>query len=212
MANSIIHDLKNPMTAIRSCADLIEFRSSDPGIAEFTRLINKSVDKMLDMTQELLDFARGESSLQPTRIPAGAVLTEIAGELRHLVPEKVHLVREGDCGAEIMVDCGCFARVLMNLVKNAVEAMPHGGILRLALREHGGRVLFQVIDTGIGISDDLLPRLFEPFVTHGKSKGTGLGLAIAKSVVEAHRGAISVRSTPGAGTAFEISLPPADAA
>ena len=70
--------------------------------------------------------------------------------------------------------------------------------------------MFQVSDTGVGISDELMSRLFEPFVTHGKSKGTGLGLAIAKSVVQAHHGVITARSKPGAGAVFEISLPAAD--
>ena len=207
MANTIIHDMKNPMTVIRSCSDLIRMRDADPRIKDFTTLINKAVDKMLDMTQELLDFARGESSLQMHRIPAAAVLTELDSELRSLVPTTVHLVREDDCRAEITVDCGRFARVLLNLAKNAVEAMPKGGILWLTLAEHGGKVVFRVADTGCGIPEDLLPSIFEPFVTRGKSKGTGLGLAIVKSVVESHHGTIAVQSTPGKGTSFEITLP-----
>lgn len=207
MANTIIHDMKNPMTVIRSCSDLIRMRDADPRIKDFTTLINKAVDKMLDMTQELLDFARGESSLQMHRIPAAAVLTELDSELRSLVPTTVHLVREDDCRAEITVDCGRFARVLLNLAKNAVEAMPKGGILWLTLGEQGGKVVFRVADTGCGIPEDLLPSIFEPFVTRGKSTGTGLGLAIVKSVVESHHGTIAVQSTPGKGTAFEITLP-----
>jgi signal transduction histidine kinase len=211
MANSIIHDIKSPMTVILSCADLIRMRSSDPDIDDFVGLINKAVDKMLDMTQELLDFARGESSLQFERLPANAVFAEIADELRGAIGPKVHLVREDDCRVEIMVDAGRFARVLLNLVKNAVDAMPQGGILRLTVQQDAaGRVLFQVSDTGVGISDELMSRLFEPFVTHGKSKGTGLGLAIAKSVVQAHQGVITARSKPGAGAVFEVSLPAAD--
>ncbi|MEI7783607.1 MAG: ATP-binding protein [Betaproteobacteria bacterium] len=208
MANSIIHDLKSPMTVILSCADLVRMRSNDPDVHDFVGLINKAVDKMLDMTQELLDFARGESSLQLERLPAHAVLAEIDDELRRIIPPAVHLVREDDARAHIMVDAGRFARVLLNLVKNAVDAMPQGGILRLTVQQgDDGRVVFQVSDTGVGISDELMARLFEPFVTHGKSKGTGLGLAIAKSVVQAHQGTISVRSKLGAGTVVEITLP-----
>jgi signal transduction histidine kinase len=210
MANSIIHDMKNPMTVIRSCAELIQMRVADPHIQEFATLIDKAVDKMLDMTQELLDFARGESSLQMQRIPAAAVFTEMDSELRSLVPAGVHLVREEDCRAEITVDCGRFARVLLNLAKNAVEAMPKGGILWLTLRECAGKVIFRVADTGCGIPEDLLPTIFEPFVTRGKSTGTGLGLALVKSVVEAHQGTVSVQSTPGTGTVFEIRLPSAE--
>jgi signal transduction histidine kinase len=210
MANSIIHDLKNPMTVIRSCSDLIRMRSGDPAIGNFIGLINKSVDKMLDMTQELLDFARGESKLQLKRIPASAILSEMDGELRRLVPENVHLVREDNCRADVLVDCGRFARVLLNLVKNAVEAMSQGGVLCITIKVVDGRVLFRVMDTGGGIPEDLLPRIFEPFVTHGKSKGTGLGLAIVKSVVESHQGTISVQSKIDVGTTFEVLLPLAE--
>jgi signal transduction histidine kinase len=209
MANTIIHDMKNPMTVIRSCSDLIGMRNQDARVKDFTGLINKAVDKMLNMTQELLDFARGESSLQMKRIPATAVLSEIDGELRSIVPAGIHLIREDHCHAEITVDCGRFARVLLNLAKNAVEAMSDGGILWLTLCESEGNVIFRVADTGCGIPADLLPTIFEPFVTRGKSKGTGLGLAIVKSVVEAHLGTIAVQSTPGTGTAFEITIPTA---
>ncbi len=85
--------------------------------------------------------------------------------------------------------------------------MPKGGVLRLGLRQVGDFAIFLVSDTGCGIPPDLQTEIFEPFVTHGKSKGTGLGMAIAKSVVEAHGGSISLRSKPGIGTTVEISLP-----
>jgi signal transduction histidine kinase len=209
MANSIIHDLKNPMMVIRSATELIQLRSKDHATGNFVGLINKSVDKMLDMAQELLDFARGESSLHLRRVLASSVISEMDGELRGIVPNSVHLVREDDCRAEVIVDSGRFARVLLNLVKNAVEAMPQGGILWITLKDLDDRVLFRVMDTGTGIPDDLLPRIFEPFVTHGKSKGTGLGLAIAKSVVESHRGTITAQSKVGVGTTFEVLLPSA---
>ncbi len=108
---------------------------------------------------------------------------------------------------EIMVDVRRFVRVLLNVIKNSVEAMPHGGLPRLSLRVAEGRALFTVSDTGCGIAPELQAKIFEPFVTHGKSHGTGLGMAIAKSVVEAHGGFISLQSTIGVGTMVEIVLP-----
>jgi signal transduction histidine kinase len=105
------------------------------------------------------------------------------------------------------VDVGRFARMLLNLVKNAIEAMPNGGILRIAVRRQGSVAVFRVSDTGCGIEPDLQAKIFEPFVTFGKSKGTGLGMAIVKSVVEAHGGTIFVHSEVGVGTSIEISIP-----
>ena len=212
MANSIIHDLKNPIHAIQTCIELINQRSDDPVSAQLTAVMEKATGKMVDMVQEILDFARGKSSLALEQRSAQTVFDELAPELVRLVPKNVHLVRELQCGNDIRVDVGRFARVLLNLIKNSVEAMPKGGVLRLELLEVDRTAIFRVADTGSGIPEDLLPRIFEPFVTAGKSKGTGLGMAIVKSVVEAHGGEIEVRSKVGVGTTVKILLPALDPA
>jgi signal transduction histidine kinase len=97
--------------------------------------------------------------------------------------------------------------MLCNFVKNSREAMPNGGILTLTTELDQNEIVLRISDTGFGIPPDILPQLFEPFVTHGKPHGTGLGLAIAKSVVEAHKGRISISSVQGTGTTVEIRLP-----
>jgi signal transduction histidine kinase len=207
MANSIIHDLKNPIHALKMCTSLIEKRANDPSIRNFTGIMEKSIESMTDMVQELLDFARGQSSLQQERQPVKAVLEELDTQLVRLVPENVHLVRELHASGEIMVDVRRFSRVLLNVIKNSIEAMPNGGVLRLGLRVGEGRALFSVSDTGCGIAPELQAKIFEPFVTHGKSHGTGLGMSIVKNVVEAHGGFIALQSTVGVGTTVEIVLP-----
>ena len=206
MANSIIHDLKNPIQALQSCADLLNERCTDPSAKAFTKIMRKSVDHMTDMVQELLDFASGQSSLAIERHPARAVMEELDSQLVRLIPDKVHLVRDVHYCDDVRVDLGRFVRVLLNLVKNSVEAMPKGGVLRLELLQLENTAVFRVADTGGGIPADLLPKIFEPFVTYGKSKGTGLGMAIVKSVVEAHGGLIEIRSKIGVGTTVEITL------
>lgn len=207
MANSILHDMRNPITVVKGCAELIAMKSDAPAMKGFSRAIIGAVARMEDMIQELLDFARGQSSLQFVRRPATSVLEDIDAQLPHLIPKEVHVLRESRSEASIQVDTGRFARVLMNLIKNSVEAMPKGGVLTVALLEDKQHVIFKISDTGSGIPAEILPRLFEPFVTHGKKKGTGLGLAIAKTVVTAHGGTIGVQSEPGVGTTFEIRLP-----
>ena len=207
MANSIIHDLKNPIQAIQSCSELIAMRSSDPDVVKFTEIMLKGVGQMTDMLQELLDYARGQSSLHlKPRLPK-TVFAEFDSLLVRLLPKNVHLLREIHFCDEINVDVGRFVRVLLNLAKNAIEAMPSGGVLRLNLRQTGACAVFSVADTGCGIPPDLQAKIFEPFVTFGKSKGTGLGMAIAKSVVESHGGSISLSSKPDIGTTVEISIP-----
>jgi signal transduction histidine kinase len=119
----------------------------------------------------------------------------------------VQLVMKLDYTAEIDLDIARVLRMLGNLVQNACEAMPHGGVLTITTDLIGADVLIRIADTGIGIPPELLPQLFEPFVTHGKANGTGLGMPIAKSVVEAHRGSMSISSVVGSGTEIRIKVP-----
>lgn len=210
MANSIIHDLNNPICVIQNCAELIAMKTADPAITGLADMIRRASGNMVDMTQELLDFARGKTSLQLERVLATAILTELDGQITRMVPSNVVLLHEVECSAEIRADVGRFARVLLNLVKNAIEAMPQGGMLWVKLREEQKKVVFRVSDTGCGIAPEFQAKIFEPFVTFGKSKGTGLGMAIVKSVVEAHGGTIKLSSTVGVGTTIDVELPKAE--
>jgi signal transduction histidine kinase len=206
MANSIIHDLKSPICVILCCTDFLE-KSDDPDCREYTSIIKKSVEGMMDMTQELLDFARGNTSLQFAELPLCQALLELDSRMLRMLPDRVQLVREIGCNPTVRVDIGRFVRMLLNLVKNAVEAMRGAGMMRLDVQLEDGRLCISVSDTGCGIPAELLPRIFEPFVTSGKANGTGLGMAIAKAVVEAHGGEISARSKVGCGTTILIRLP-----
>jgi signal transduction histidine kinase len=96
--------------------------------------------------------------------------------------------------------------VLLNLVLNAIEAMPSGGRLTLGAAASGSALTFTVTDTGSGIPPELLPRVFEPYVTT-KTKGLGLGLAIARRIVEVHGGRIEAESGAGQGARFRVTLP-----
>lgn len=207
MANSIVHDLKNPLTAILTCAEMLESRVPDPQVIDMTSIITKAAGRLENMVQELLDFARGQSSLTLKRHAAKAVLEDLQSQFIQTLPSSIHIVRDVHIADDVDVDLGRFTRMLMNLVKNAVEAMPRGGVLRIGLRQEGHRVIFRIGDTGCGIPAEMLEKIFEPFVSFGKSKGTGLGMAIAKSVAESHGGQISVESKVGIGTTIEVSLP-----
>jgi signal transduction histidine kinase len=208
MANSIIHDLKNPMCIVRSCSDMIATESNDPRIRELTAMTDKAVEGMLAMSQELLDYARGSTSLKLKTVTIWRLLEELNQQCLQLLPgANVHLVKRISYEGAINVDLGRFTRVLSNLIKNAREAMPDGGILKLSIDLVHEQVVIRITDTGCGIPPEVLSRLFEPFVTHGKSHGTGLGMAMAKSVIEAHGGKISVGTIEDRGTTVDIRIP-----
>lgn len=208
MANSIIHDLKNPICIVRCCSDIIASETSDPRLRELTQMLDGAVDGMLSMTQELLDYARGSTTLETKPVSIWGMLDELNKQSLRLLPGKnIQFVKHIRYGGDIEIDLVRFIRVLANLIKNAREAMHGGGILTITSDLVQDYVVLRISDTGLGIPPELVSKLFEPFVTHGKANGTGLGLAMAKSVIDAHRGKISISSVPGNGTTVDIRLP-----
>ena len=208
MASSIIQDLKNPICIVRCCSDLITSETNDPHLRELTSMLDGAVDGMLATTQELLDYARGSTQLHKQLISIWGILDELNQQSLRLLPGKnIQFVKHIRYEGNVEIDRARFIRVLSNLIKNSREGMPGGGILTLTTDLVQDQVAIRISDTGVGIPSELLPKLFEPFVTHGKTNSTGLGLAIAKSVVEAHGGKISLSSVKGSGTTVDIRLP-----
>ena len=122
------------------------------------------------------------------------------------VPEKVKVVNEISKGNSVKVDVYKMKRVFINLIRNAVEAMPNGGTLSLSSLSQNGNIEVVFADSGVGISADALKRMGEPLFTT-KAKGMGLGFVICKRIVEAHKGSISVESEVGKGTTIKVKLP-----
>ncbi len=208
MANTIIHDLKNPICIVRCCSDLIASESNDPRLRELTSMLDGAVDGMLAMTQELLDYARGSTPLVKQPVSVWRLLDELNQQSLRLLPGKnIQFVKRIRYDGTIEIDLARFTRVLCNLIKNSREAMRNGGILTITTDLVKDQFVLRISDTGKGVSPEIMPRLFEPFVTHGKAHGTGLGLAIAKSVIEAHAGRISISSVHGRGATVDIRVP-----
>ncbi len=207
--SSIIHDMNNPITTILGACQVIQSSGPDELTTQMSALIKEAIDRMETMTRELLDFSRGDTQLK-------LKLVNVAELVRQLEPDlnKCRVASEVQVDLQfsgaVRIDRHRMLRVFGNLIKNAREAMKAGekNLLRLVVRQIDDVVRFEVSDTGHGIKSDILPKIFEPFMTHGKSNGTGLGLAISKAVVDAHGGKISVTSSE-AGTTFaiDISLP-----
>ena len=205
--SSIVHDMNNPIGTILCACGIIQANTEDAGTRQMAAHIRDAIDRMAAMTRELVDYSRGETQLK-------LELVNVENFVRQLEPD-FSKCRAG-CDVEIKVDFSGslridrhrMLRVFGNLIKNAREAMKAGqeNFLRFSVRQVGSEALFDVSDTGHGIRSELLPKIFEPFVTDGKTQGTGLGLAIAKTVVDAHGGTITVESSP-AGTTFHITLP-----
>lgn len=205
--SSIVHDMNNPIGTILCACGIIQSTTTDDGTMQLAGHIKDAIDRMAAMTRELVDYSRGETHLKLETV-------NVANFVRQLEPD-FSKCRAGcdvqiqvDFKGSVRIDRHRMLRVFGNLIKNAREAMQAGeqNILRFSVREIESQAQFELNDTGHGIRAELLPKIFEPFVTEGKSSGTGLGLAIAKTVVDAHGGTITVESS-SAGTTFRIALP-----
>lgn len=208
MAAMMLHDFKNPISVIRGATELLQETSNDPGVGHLTGMIVRSVDVMLSMIQELLDFSRGNSDLRLETLPVSYLMAELEAQALGAIEARgVRIERDVELMGHIRADPSRLVRALLNIINNAGDVLDAGGTLRLRIDQSREWVTFTIGDTGPGIPEELLPRIFEPFVSKGKSHGTGLGLTIAKAAIEAHGGGISVESAPGAGTSFTIRLP-----
>ncbi len=209
VARALAHELKNPLTPIAMSVELLRDARGRPGFEEIldesTRAIGEEVRRLRKIVDEFSRFAR---------LPAPALAPLPAGELAQALlalypapPPGVTLVPSVSPGLPVLrADRDQLLQVLHNLVKNALEAMEGGGTLRLSARREGDEVVFEVADSGPGIPADLLPRVFDPYVTT-KAGGTGLGLAIAERIVQEHGGRLEVASPPGQGATFTVRLP-----
>jgi two-component system, chemotaxis family, chemotaxis protein CheY len=209
MIATIVHDFRNPMTAIKGYGSLLEEELSPERRLQYARLIVEETDRMGGMIEEILEFTRGgRATLRPRAVTIGALADAVERVVApELKPRGVILRKELAYEGELVLDVGRLTRALLNFVANALDAMPSGGTLTLASRRAGERIEIAISDTGVGIPEELQPRLFEPFFTHGKPRGLGLGMSIARKIVEEHGGRVQVASGPGRGTCVTLSLP-----
>jgi len=205
---SVLHDLRSPLTVVQSYAELMADEPDKKQRLEYSEMVARQVLGINQMTREVLAYLRGESGFLPTQVHLDRFLGEIREVLtRELTPKKIELRVEQRTQGKIRIDEGKVKRAVINLARNAAEAMPGGGTFTIAAWKDGGRIVLSFADTGAGIPDQIRDTLFQPFVTSGKRDGTGLGLAIVKQVIEAHGGEVQFESTPGKGTTFTFSLP-----
>ncbi|MBI3451072.1 MAG: GAF domain-containing protein [Acidobacteria bacterium] len=208
MVSSIVHDLRGPLAGIRAAAQLIGEEPLAPRTPRLTAMITTEVDRLSGMAQEILDYCRGGIDLMASPANLSAFLAATIEPMREsLQSRSVSLNLDIKPGLIASIDAPRLERVLRNVIDNAVEAMPDGGLLTISTGTEDGCAVLRVADTGRGMNEEVRRRVFEPFFTHGKKNGNGLGMAIASRVVEAHGGRVRLESAPGEGTTVAVSLP-----
>lgn len=208
MMSTIVHDLRTPMNNIYGFVDLMLEEDDASTREEYAEIINKQINILTNMTTDVLDFAKGKTTILPRKVAVDQLVKDFAKffeeETRRQGYEFSWAV---NTSSMIYVDPEKLNRVFMNIMKNALEAMKKGGRFSIVANEQNGEVVFELKDTGKGIPPEIRDKLFDSFVTSGKKGGTGLGLAIVKKVVDDHKGKIEVDSKPGVGTTFKLYFP-----
>ncbi|MBI2924039.1 MAG: HAMP domain-containing protein [Planctomycetes bacterium] len=213
MARQVAHEIKNPLTPLKLSLQNLRaaWRDRDP---EFGRQLEESVELTISQIDLLARIATnfshfaGRPSRKPENLDVNALLRETIELFRPTAPAVAFVEFLAADLPRVYGDRDELSRAFTNLVKNAVQAMPSGGSLTVTTRTAGGKVVIDVADTGVGIPDELRPRMFEPYFST-KTEGTGLGLGIVRRVVEEMGGTISFTSIPGNGTTMSVNLPAA---
>src|SRR5437016_6214832 len=208
LASAMIHDLKNPVCIARCCSDLITAESTDGHLRELSKMLTDTVNGILGMTLDLLDYTRGSVSVSKRLVSIWRLLDEVNRQSLHLLPSKnIEFVKHIRYQGNIDIDLERFVRALGNVIENAMHAMARGGVLTFTIDAIDEQVVMRISDTGSGIAPEAIPTLFEPFERYGDLQANGVGLAVAKAIVEAHGGKISVSSVVDKGTTVDIRLP-----
>jgi len=209
LASGMAHEIGTPMNVILGRAEYLLGRVKEETIQKGLQTIITQVERITKVMNQLLAFARRRS---PERVPL--VLRDVVEQSLEMFEQRFESARievkldTDDRCPNIHADPDQLSQVLINLIMNAIHAMPDGGSLRIAIASADDTVKLTVTDSGHGIPTDVLKKVFEPFFTTKEfGKGTGLGLTVVKGILEEHGGSIAVESQEGKGTTFTILLP-----
>jgi signal transduction histidine kinase len=202
MAASMAHNMKNPLGTIRSTAEIVKrnAKSDNKEIDEVLNRMDKAIDRMSRQIEDVLNFVR----ITPLNEDLVSIRTLLDGAIDSLEIPKNVVVKLPETNLKLKCDAKKIEIVFMNLILNAIQAIGgQQGTVTVQVKEENGFAVIEVQDTGSGIPENIMPKIFEPLTTT-KEKGTGLGLATCKNIIEQHGGSIAARNNP---TTFSIRLP-----
>ena len=213
LAAGIAHEINNPLSGVVGYSKLLLERELEPGIREKVERIAQSGERCRKIVEGVLLFSRSQQGGVRTEVDVADLVDRVVriGEYQWKM-HNVRILREPEqlpAPLRVMADADQIEQVLLNLLSNAVDAMPRGGTVRIALASEGDdAVSFSVSDEGMGIPEEIRDSIFDPFFsTKEIGKGTGLGLSISYGIVRDHGGDILLESHPGRGTTFRVILP-----
>ncbi|RLE00996.1 MAG: hypothetical protein DRI99_07965, partial [Candidatus Aminicenantes bacterium] len=209
LSAGVAHEINTPLTGISSYIQILQKKLNDSTYQPILQKIEKQTERVARIVKNLLNFARNPetSAFQPVNLKESLeeILSLIDYKLKKM---NIRLDLHLQPVPKIWAQQERLQQVFINIILNALDAMPQGGKLSIQLEQKNSQAIICIKDTGTGIKPQHLPHIFDPFfTTKGLGKGTGLGLSISYAIVKEHGGQIQVESEVGQGTCFTIYLP-----
>lgn len=208
-ASLILHDIRNPISVLRTLAEMILLHSArSEQVEKNAHRIIYQADQMNNLVSELLDYSRGDIRLNMAIVDIKEFFNRLVKAIADSFEARnIDINTEIAFSGPVIMDDHRMFRVFLNLADNARKAMLKGGIFTIKAERKEQCLAIKVSDNGVGMPPGIQEKIFEPFFSHADSGGTGLGMSIVKSIVEAHQGSLLVHSEQFKGTTFTITLP-----
>jgi PAS domain S-box-containing protein len=205
VAARVAHEIRNPLVSLGGFARRLE-KKLNGGLKEYADIIAKEVGRLEDILNEILSFVK-ETRIQKERVEAQKLMEEVISLTRSEIDGRgISLIQEFGDPVELYVDPNRVKDALLNILKNAIQALENHGTITLKIYRKNKTCILEIRDTGPGIAEEDLPFIFDPFYTR-KQAGTGLGLTITHRIIEEHDGRIEVESKTGEGSIFRVVIP-----
>lgn len=216
LASGVAHDFNNSLAAILGRAQLLRRQTQDEALVRNVEIIQTAAEDAAATVRRIQTFARKSPAKEFEMVDVPSLLNDAIEITRTRWQNEARLrgleyqvALEAESGQHTLGSASELREVFVNLIVNAVDAMPTGGKLSIGCAREGGRLRLRFADTGTGMPEDVRQRIFDPFFTTKGAQGTGLGLSVSYSIIERHEGSISVASELGGGTVFTLDLPAA---
>jgi two-component system sensor histidine kinase AtoS len=208
-ATSLAHEVRNPLSTMKTTVQALLATEPTGERRDILSGMDDEIDRLDDTLHDLLMYARPRQP-QSVKVLIWDMLDRLRAMAHNLLDEsKIALVTLGEPGVAVKADAGHVRQIMMNLVLNAIQAMPEGGVLTIRARRDGRSGVIEISDTGTGMTEEVLARVTEPFFTT-RHDGTGLGLSISRQLTELNGGVLEFFSAVGEGATVKIRLPLAE--